>query len=141
MWLFVNHTARETLYDIQVAIVAGFHLFPFRTEKLSPFTPMVLRKWESRSLPFLREAFQFLKAEMLLFLCLLPIRTAATYSLNPLAQYLDLVLVPHSRDGASGRVGSLFLVYSVNALTTFAWWPYGTVLARGLARPNTFTQA
>ena len=39
---------------IQVAIVAGFHLFPFRTEKLSPFTPMVLRKWESRSLPFLK---------------------------------------------------------------------------------------
>ena len=52
---------------IKVAIVAGFHLFPFRTEKLSPFTPMVLRKWESRSLPFLKEAFQFLKAEMLLF--------------------------------------------------------------------------
>ena len=34
--------------DIQVAIAAGVHLFPFRTEKLSPFTPMVLRKWESR---------------------------------------------------------------------------------------------
>ena len=33
---------------IQVAIATGFHLFPFRTEKLSPFTPMVLRKWESR---------------------------------------------------------------------------------------------
>ena len=33
---------------IKVAIAAGFHLFPFRTEKLSPFTPMVLRKWESR---------------------------------------------------------------------------------------------
>ena len=28
--------------DIQVAIVAGFHLFPFRTEKLSPPAPMVL---------------------------------------------------------------------------------------------------
>ena len=40
--------------DIQVAIVAGFHLFPFRTEKLSPFTPMVLRKWESRSPPSFR---------------------------------------------------------------------------------------
>ena len=40
LWLFVNL--------IQVAIAAGFHLFPFRTEKLSPFTPMVLRKWESR---------------------------------------------------------------------------------------------
>ena len=56
LWLFVNHTARATLYDIQVAIVAGFHLFPFRTEKLSPSTPMVLRKWESRSLPSFRRA-------------------------------------------------------------------------------------
>ena len=27
---------------IQVVIVAGFHLFPFRTEKLSPPAPMVL---------------------------------------------------------------------------------------------------
>ena len=35
--------------DIQVAIAAVFHLFPFRTEKLSPPTPMVLpTKWESR---------------------------------------------------------------------------------------------
>ena len=57
---------------IQVAIAAGFHLFPFRTEKLSPFTPMVLRKWESRSPPFLLGAFQFLKAEMLhFFVCFL----------------------------------------------------------------------
>ena len=29
--------------DIQVAIVPGFHLFPSRTEKLSPAAPMVLR--------------------------------------------------------------------------------------------------
>ena len=28
---------------IQVATAPGFHLFPFRTEKLSPVTPMVLR--------------------------------------------------------------------------------------------------
>jgi hypothetical protein len=27
-----------------VAIASGFHLFPFRTEKLSPTAPMVLRK-------------------------------------------------------------------------------------------------
>ena len=27
---------------IQVVIVSGFHLFPFRTEKLSPSAPMVL---------------------------------------------------------------------------------------------------
>src|SRR5574344_901597 len=29
--------------DLQVAIAQGFHLFPFRTEKLSLVTPMVLR--------------------------------------------------------------------------------------------------
>ena len=28
-----------------VVIVAGFHLFPFRTEKLSPLTPMVLQSY------------------------------------------------------------------------------------------------
>ena len=34
---------------IKVAIVAGFHLFPSRTEKLSPPAPMVLpARWESR---------------------------------------------------------------------------------------------
>ena len=33
---------------IQVVIAQGFHLFPFRTEKLSPVTPMVLRERESR---------------------------------------------------------------------------------------------
>ena len=31
------------VYDIMVVIVSGFHLFPFRTEKLSPSAPMVLR--------------------------------------------------------------------------------------------------
>ena len=36
---------------IKVARARGFHLFPFRTEKLSPSAPMVLRKRESRSLP------------------------------------------------------------------------------------------
>ena len=29
--------------NYQVVIAAGFHLFPFRTEKLSPFAPMVLQ--------------------------------------------------------------------------------------------------
>ena len=41
------------LYNsIQVVIVSGVHLFPFRTEKLSPTAPMVLRLWESRQPPF-----------------------------------------------------------------------------------------
>ena len=35
-----------------MVIVSGVHLFPFRTEKLSPTAPMVLPRWESRSLPF-----------------------------------------------------------------------------------------
>ena len=39
----------------QAVIAPGFHLFPSRTEQLSPGAPMVLRfKWESRSPPFLR---------------------------------------------------------------------------------------
>ncbi len=37
----------------------GFHLFPFRTEKLSLSAPMVLRfLWESRSLPILKKFFE-----------------------------------------------------------------------------------
>ena len=36
---------------IKAVMAAGFHLFPFRTEKLSPPAPMVLRKWESRRPP------------------------------------------------------------------------------------------
>ena len=39
----------------QAVIAPGFHLFPFRTEKLSPAAPMVLRKRESRSPPPLLE--------------------------------------------------------------------------------------
>ena len=34
--------SKMTLKGIQVVIVSGFHLFPFRTEKLSPSAPMVL---------------------------------------------------------------------------------------------------
>ena len=31
------------LFPFRTEIVPGFHLFPFRTEKLSPAAPMVLR--------------------------------------------------------------------------------------------------
>ena len=43
-------TQSEQLTDrrTKAAIARGFHLFPFRTEKLNPAAPMVLRKWESR---------------------------------------------------------------------------------------------
>ena len=34
---------KNHVYDIMVVIVSGSHLFPFRTEKLSPSAPMVLR--------------------------------------------------------------------------------------------------
>ena len=48
----------STLFPVVIA--SGFHLFPFRTEKLSPTAPMVLRKRESRSPPsyFKRKPFQ-----------------------------------------------------------------------------------
>ena len=40
---------RASSEQVTKAVTArGIHLFPFRTEKLSPATPMVLRKWESR---------------------------------------------------------------------------------------------
>ena len=38
--LLISHPERS---DIQVVIAAGSHLFPFRTEKLSPLAPMVLQ--------------------------------------------------------------------------------------------------
>ena len=45
---FTLNKVSEYVTIIQVVIVSGFHLFPFRTEKLSLVTPMVLRLWESR---------------------------------------------------------------------------------------------
>ena len=42
-----EHTRPEKEKD-KAATARGIHLFPFRTEKLSPATPMVLRKRESR---------------------------------------------------------------------------------------------
>ena len=55
MFLF-RHNGRRKSADrerkkTKVVIARGFHLFPFRTEKLNPAAPMVLRKWESRSPP------------------------------------------------------------------------------------------
>ena len=57
---------------IQVAIAPGFHLFPFRTEKLSPVTPMVLRnsgrvgsrrlQWKSSVTNVSRGTFRFCTA-------------------------------------------------------------------------------
>ena len=44
---------------IQVVIVAGFHLFPFRTEKLSPPAPMVLHtRGRVGSRRFLKKPFE-----------------------------------------------------------------------------------
>ena len=40
--LIIPHSTFERS-DIQVVIAAGSHLFPFRTEKLSPPAPMVLQ--------------------------------------------------------------------------------------------------
>ena len=41
---------------VKVVLVLWFHLFPFRTEKLSTVAPMVLRKRESMSPPSFRRA-------------------------------------------------------------------------------------
>ena len=44
---------RKQYKDLLVLIATGFHLFPFRTEPLSPSAPMVLELMlrESRSVP------------------------------------------------------------------------------------------
>ena len=46
LWFLLQNeitiTAQQYVSLIQVAIAQGFHLFPFRTEKLSPITSMVL---------------------------------------------------------------------------------------------------
>ena len=47
--VFLARFNMSTLFPVVIA--SGFHLFPFRTEKLSPTAPMVLRKRESRSPP------------------------------------------------------------------------------------------
>ena len=52
---------------IQVTIARGFHLFPFRTEKLSLVTPMVLRNSGRVGSRRFREA-SILKKEAFLFL-------------------------------------------------------------------------
>ena len=36
------HNIPRKRHFIKVAIATGFHLFPFRTEQLNPFAPMVL---------------------------------------------------------------------------------------------------
>ena len=41
-YTFCDVNGHESFNDIQVAIAQGFHLFPFRTEKLSLPAPMVL---------------------------------------------------------------------------------------------------
>ena len=51
-----------------VVIASGFHLFPFRTEKLSPTAPMVLRKRESRSPPSFQKALSTMCWESLFFI-------------------------------------------------------------------------
>ena len=56
-----------------MVIAPGFHLLPFRTEKLSPVAPMVLStRRESRSPPFLnkRDSYQSNHLMGFSFLCL-----------------------------------------------------------------------
>ena len=71
-----NRARRRTivLKDLMVTIARVFHLFPFRTEKLSPSALMVLgQTWKSRSLPISltafphREGFFFAANSFLLF--------------------------------------------------------------------------
>src|ERR1035437_4157907 len=49
----IRNLKSEIRNDLKVTIATGSHLFPFRTEKLSPPAPMVLQWRESRSSPTL----------------------------------------------------------------------------------------
>ena len=49
----------------------GLHLFPFRTEKLNPSAPMVLRKRESRSPPSSKLLSVFIDGKEF-FICSIP---------------------------------------------------------------------
>ena len=114
------------MYDIQVAIVAGFHLFPFRTEKLSPFTPMVLRKWESRSLPF-SETLQVIK-----------IWSVSFYSISS-----GFGVIPIGRFENRQRPGvAFFSLLRKRATFHSAWRPSGTAVSlQAFARPKCFLSA
>ena len=57
--------------EIKVAIARGIHLFPFRTEKLSLVTPMVLRnsgRVGSRRLRERRSSFERVDSFLILYL-------------------------------------------------------------------------
>ena len=56
MFCFFRH-----VHPIKVTTAAGFHLFPFRTEQLSPPAPMVLRNSGRVGRRRLREPRRFLK--------------------------------------------------------------------------------
>ena len=64
---------------IQVTTAPGFHLFPFRTEKLSPVTPMVLRnsgrvgsrRFLEREAPVSEDAGAFLFSGLFCLPCLI----------------------------------------------------------------------
>src|SRR3954451_22135295 len=62
LWSFEGVRASEsaaTRLTVWAVIAAGKHLFPFRTEKLSPLAPMVLGKQSPGRVgrrPFLRQA-------------------------------------------------------------------------------------
>ena len=46
---------REIRGIISVPIAPGKHLFTFRTQKLSPVAAIILRKWETSTVPNYRE--------------------------------------------------------------------------------------
>ena len=60
MFCFFRH-----VHPIKVTTAAGFHLFPFRTEQLSPPAPMVLRNSGRVGRRRLREPRRFLKGRLL----------------------------------------------------------------------------
>ena len=96
----------STLFPVVIA--SGFHLFPFRTEKLSPTAPMVLRKRESRSPPSYFQV-EALPARLLggLFVSLYRVN-AALFRIGP----MRLVSLPQCGVVSSRRAALHFAVAS-----------------------------
>ena len=107
----------DIVIHIQVVIVSGFHLFPFRTEKLSPSAPMVLHtrgRVGSRRFSRRRDPVRNSRVSLLLFIlfgqgCL---QGVLGFGLSSLASF--------SRYSSSSRQSSLYSLYRLYRLSRLA---------------------
>src|SRR2546423_15125311 len=99
--LRVRDTARPT---ISAVIAAGVHLFPFRTEKLSPLAPMVLGEQSPGRVGSRRSLWRAARAALCMVRCGPRSRSAQTFAPArvQVAQALDALT---DRRAGSARPG------------------------------------